>query len=709
MKLNLYADGGFWWRGLTCFGISALLALCSLGVKADLVGRWRLDGDCLDSSSYAQHGRLIGEAVFDSDVPVAIGGGQSLRLSGDGFVRIEHASHLSLSSSLSIAVWVKPIAGKGWDGILSKAPKWGNWAGASGNYELRIENETRNLNFLHQLIVSNESLFYEGEASVIPNDVWSHVVLTAGVREGFVEVRYYINGNLTESLKGEIDGEGLPTNENPLYIGSRPDFRTGFDGLLDDMQLFSHELSVSDIELLASSGGGPELATELLVDLDEDALPDWWEKQFTDELGRLSGLAMHDADQDGLPDQSEFQFAITRFPTLNPLNRDSDGDGLSDGVELQGDDNYPITNPLNVDTDSDGLSDFVERKVESFSSLLSSGTLSTATDSDSDGWDDRLELVRQSHPGDPNSLPRRGLLGLWRFNDDTARDSSLFQNHGDLSNGSYSMDSPTEKIEDHSLSLSGNGVVRVPHDRSLNVIDEITVAAWVKPSGAEGWDSILIKGPSDGSGFNHAGNYEFRIEASTRFLGLFHQQGWFEDTSPLPALKPAISSHQWTHVAITASTEGSGIVHYYVNGELVDVYPESILVDSFPVNSNDLLIGNRADFFTGYNGLLDDVALFDRVLSGGEIATIMVGDYESIDLYPETPINALAIEPVSQSSDLLLRWQSEATVQLVLEVSHNLKDWMPMKFFDGAGEQREYRIPGQLINDSQMYFRMFAR
>jgi len=162
-------------------------------------------------------------------------------------------------------------------------------------------------------------------------------------------------------------------------------------------------------------------------------------------------------------------------------------------------------------------------------------------------------------------------------------------------------------------------MVRVPHDRSMNVSDQITVAAWVRPSGAEGWDAILTKGPSNGSGFNHAGNYELRIEAGSRLLGFLHQRGWFEDTSFLPALQPAIAPEQWSHVAVTASTGGSGIVHYYVNGELVDVFPESILIDRFPVNNNDLLIGNRADFFTGFDGHIDDVALFDRVLSQEEI------------------------------------------------------------------------------------------
>ena len=263
MRLNLDCRLICWQRWRVIVGFYLALTVGPSLVRADLVGWWKLDGNGLDSSMFAQHGQLVGEADFELDVPPIMGQGQSLRLSGDGFLRVDHAPHLSLPVSLSIAAWVKPVLSEGWDGIVSKAPKWGNWAGASGNYELRIENETRSLSFLHQLVVANDSLFYSSESSVVSIGVWSHVVITAGVRAGVVEVRYYINWKMTGTVTEETNEEGFSTNENPLFIGSRPDFRTGFDGLLNDVRLYNHELSVGEIESLNADGNSDAGAASL--------------------------------------------------------------------------------------------------------------------------------------------------------------------------------------------------------------------------------------------------------------------------------------------------------------------------------------------------------------------------------------------------------------------------------------------------------------
>jgi hypothetical protein len=144
-----------------------------------------------------------------------------------------------------------------------------------------------------------------------------------------------------------------------------------------------------------------------------------------------------------------------------------------------------------------------------------------------------------------------------------------------------------------------------------------------------------------------------------------------------------------------------------VNGELVDVFPESILIDRFPVNTNDLLIGNRADFFTGFDGHIDDVALFDRVLSREEILVIMGGGFDFADLYPQIPANGLHIERVSQSLDLTLHWESNLQGLRVLEASQDLLTWRPVQFFDGSEEEGEYRISPD--SSGPIFFRLLTR
>ena len=131
-----------------CFFV--VLGILPGNMLAGMVGWWRLDGDCLDSSSERNHGQLVGDGVFDTDVPEAIRHGKSLLLSGQEFIKVPNSLELSLKTELSISAWVKPLSNNGWHGIVAKGPKWGNWDGAPGNYEFRIDDETRNPSFFHQ-------------------------------------------------------------------------------------------------------------------------------------------------------------------------------------------------------------------------------------------------------------------------------------------------------------------------------------------------------------------------------------------------------------------------------------------------------------------------------------------------------------------------------------------------------------------------------
>ncbi len=678
--------------------LASVLITTADSCRAEMVGWWRFESDALDSSSFSHHGRLVGDATFDHDTPDSAAGGRSLRLGGQGFIRVEHRPELTLETALSIALWVKPAQDEGWHGLVSKAPKWGNWDGAAGNYEFRIEHESRILVFLHQLVVSNASVPYPAETAVIPTGVWSHVTLTVAVINDVVVARFYLNGELMDALAAEIDGPGLPVNENPLYIGSRPDRRTGFNGWLDDLRLFNHTLTSDEIAAIAGGTAPTEVRPLLLADQDQDQIPDWWEWRHTGGLDTILG-SDSDTDSDGLSDRQEYELATTYYPELSPIHADTDQDGLSDGQEVLSTAERVPTDPTDPDSDGDGFRDGVESRTGSTLNTLSVNTDPNSPDSDGDGWDDRIELIRRSDPADPDSTPSRGLLGLWRFDDELIRDESLFGNHGHLINGQYASENrPGGSPDGKSLQLSGDGYALIPHDRSLNVRDEITLTAWVKPSGAEGWDSILAKGPSDGSGFNHAGNYEFRIEAGSRLLGFLHQQHWFEDTSPLISLQPSIPNEEWTHVAITASTHETGEVRYYVNGTLVDVFPESIPIETFPINSNDLFIGNRADFFTGFDGLIDDVAIFDRILPLEEIAKVRDGEWEAYEIYPTTTGPALDITHLPQSSEILLSWTDSIPNGAVLEVSYDLAQWEPLIFLEPAAPQTEHRLPTELLH-----------
>lgn len=210
--------------------------------------------------------------------------------------------------------------------------------------------------------------------------------------------------------------------------------------------------------------------------------------------------------------------------------------------------------------------------------------------------------------------------------DGTFDDASGFGNNGSPVNGaSLSAETAPGLAGGQSLFLAdGQQHVLVPHNVSLNMTETMTVTAWVKTQG-NAWEGLLAKSPSDGSTANHAGNYEIRVENGSNQLHFLYQQGGVDDTAFPISNSPlaVVGANEWIHVAVSVEQIGDapGEVKYYTNGVLADT--EAIAVGFGATNASPLYIGSRADLFTQFNGNIDDLRIYNTVLSQGEIATTM--------------------------------------------------------------------------------------
>lgn len=220
-----------------------------------------------------------------------------------------------------------------------------------------------------------------------------------------------------------------------------------------------------------------------------------------------------------------------------------------------------------------------------------------------------------------SATAQAALVGYWQF-EGNANDSSGLGNHGTLQNGAgFFADDPQGPGQ--SLNLAGGSQhVLVPHNSSLNMPTQMTIAAWVRPIGNVAWDGVIAKSPSNGSGNQHAGNYELRIENGSRVPTFLYQQGGVNDTAAVNGAPGTVTDNVWTHVAVTVK-EGS-FASFYLNG--AQVASPTVSAAFGALNTNPLYIGTRADLFTPMNGRIDDVALFNHALSASEISTIMGGN-----------------------------------------------------------------------------------
>lgn len=229
--------------------------------QAALVAHYNFDGNANDGSGADNHGALMNGASFSGDSPFATG--QSLSL-GDGqqHVLVPHNASLDITETMTVSAWVKP-QGNAWEGLLAKSPSNGSGANQAGNYEIRIENGSNQLHFLYQRGGVDDTAFpiSTDPAAVIGANAWTHIAVTVeqvGADPG--EVKYYKNGVLADTKVIEV-GFGA-TNTNPLYIGSRADLFTQWNGQIDDLRIYNTVLAADEISRLAVI---PEPAASLMA------------------------------------------------------------------------------------------------------------------------------------------------------------------------------------------------------------------------------------------------------------------------------------------------------------------------------------------------------------------------------------------------------------------------------------------------------------
>ncbi len=224
-----------------------------------------------------------------------------------------------------------------------------------------------------------------------------------------------------------------------------------------------------------------------------------------------------------------------------------------------------------------------------------------------------------------------GLVGCWDFDQGslvTAMDMSGNGNDGIMVNTTYS-DPPPGSLSTASLSFNTNqtgyaySYVTILDSPSLRPNSSLTLAAWVKTD-AEQQRSCCIVTKRYGSSYRNS-------------FGLWYQYGDLRFVLEDGVTHPYISiaqppANEWHHIV---ATYNGSLMRLYVDGlERVNkTFSGTILYDDNPV-----LIGadcDNADHIpdAGWNGLIDEVLIYNRSLSQAEIAQI-IPEFPSVLMLP---------------------------------------------------------------------------
>ncbi len=244
------------------------------------------------------------------------------------------------------------------------------------------------------------------------------------------------------------------------------------------------------------------------------------------------------------------------------------------------------------------------------------------------------------------------LVGFWAFNENSgtsAGDGSTYNNDGTLySSGTACSNPPTYYcphwvggVSSSAIEFDGsNDHIRVASDPSLDITDEITVAAWVRPDPSTNYRRIVSK--------------QYQTDTSTANscfqLGINNDNRWrwsiVTDVSPYyyNSLANAVYNPQvgqWYHFVGTYN--GSYMV-MYLNGTPISTTTAS---GTLRVNSSEILtIANS--YFSGSNGYqlpgsIDQVKIWDGALTAAEV----LNEY---NLYTPPGADTLWGQPTSFSS-----------------------------------------------------------
>ena len=176
-----------------------------------------------------------------------------------------------------------------------------------------------------------------------------------------------------------------------------------------------------------------------------------------------------------------------------------------------------------------------------------------------------------------------------------------------------------------------NDYVRVEHDPSLNMTGDLTISAWLYITRGGKYQAIVTKCEGNG-GWNNP--FDFRTNygaepqlAFVRADTVAHERVYSKVKMPL---------HQWHHVLVRVE---NNVPDFYVNGILAGKYADTIFTRTPTGNTNPLQIGRRDDGLY-FNGMIDEVMIFDRALSPEEIHALYHNDFSLLGDYhlrPDSP------------------------------------------------------------------------
>jgi len=257
-----------------------------------------------------------------------------------------------------------------------------------------------------------------------------------------------------------------------------------------------------------------------------------------------------------------------------------------------------------------------------------------------------------------------GLIAHWTF-DGNVKDTSGNKNDGIIVGTTLDEALTKDRFlrQDKAFSFDGiNDYIRVPLSETLDIITgRITISVWInieKGLGPE-FPQHYIFDSRDGEG-----GYAFNVDTdSNQFWVGARDSTFFIDIEP----------KEWYHLVMTYNEK---TISLYIDGELTNREP---FTEYFMPTTGPSWIGQRFNFIERFYGKMDDLRIYNRILSEMEILKLYQAP-ESIANFTADPISGiypLMVNFSDQSTGDITKWFwdfGDSSTSTIQNPSHEYDD-----------------------------------
>lgn len=223
---------------LVCFSLLILIPGIGTTARADLIAHWTANGTPNDSSGNGHHGTLINGTGYGAG---AIG--QAFLFDGVNDYFTAPGDLALQPSTISVAMWINAAPASGLR-LVADSSHGGSGGVNQAGWALQL-NAADQLDFVY----GNGSVFPSVvSTTAVADDTFHHLV---AILNG-TSMQIYVDGSLDATATYSGTPSPSTANSGNIQLGNHYQFSRPLDGLLDDIRIYNHALSQSEISALAS-------------------------------------------------------------------------------------------------------------------------------------------------------------------------------------------------------------------------------------------------------------------------------------------------------------------------------------------------------------------------------------------------------------------------------------------------------------------------